>query len=136
MPSQLLRSSNAEFVPHLCNCLFIERARRLREHHFFLNLYVRLIDSFEFCDRLSKRLLVVFAQQPRFKPDLIKLFDLGMQILRWMRVPGDILFSTGAALFGWFVLGLLTGHSFKKESGNITGRIAKIESKERELELV
>jgi nitric oxide reductase subunit B len=35
-----------------------------------------------------------------------------MQILRWMRVPGDILFAIGAALFAWFVLGLLTGHSY------------------------
>jgi hypothetical protein len=32
-----------------------------------------------------------------------------------MRVPGDILFSIGAALFAWFVLGLLTGHSYSKE---------------------
>lgn len=36
-----------------------------------------------------------------------------MQTLRWMRVPGDILFSAGAALLGWFVLGLLTGHSYQ-----------------------
>jgi nitric oxide reductase subunit B len=39
-----------------------------------------------------------------------------MQALRWMRVPGDVLFSIGAALLGWFVLGLLTGHSFEKEA--------------------
>ena len=39
-----------------------------------------------------------------------------MQTLRWMRVPGDVLFAAGAALLGWFVLGLLTGHSFEKES--------------------
>jgi nitric oxide reductase subunit B len=38
-----------------------------------------------------------------------------MQMLRWMRVPGDILFAAGAALLGWFVLGLLTGHSFSKQ---------------------
>src|SRR6516165_5248897 len=38
-----------------------------------------------------------------------------MQALRWMRVPGDILFALGAVLFAWFVLGLLTGHSFQKE---------------------
>jgi nitric oxide reductase subunit B len=36
-----------------------------------------------------------------------------MQTLRWMRVPGDVLFALGAALLGWFVLGLLTGHSYK-----------------------
>lgn len=38
-----------------------------------------------------------------------------MQTLRWMRVPGDVLFSVGAALLGWFVLGLLTGHSYQDE---------------------
>ena len=38
-----------------------------------------------------------------------------MQTLRWMRVPGDILFAIGAALFAWFVFGLLTGHSYYKE---------------------
>jgi nitric oxide reductase subunit B len=35
-----------------------------------------------------------------------------MQTLRWMRVPGDIVFAIGAAFFAWFVLGLLTGHSY------------------------
>src|SRR3954447_5413366 len=39
-----------------------------------------------------------------------------MQTLRWMRVPGDILFAIGAALFAWFVLGLLTGHSLDKST--------------------
>jgi nitric oxide reductase subunit B len=38
-----------------------------------------------------------------------------MQTLRWMRVPGDILFAIGAGLFAWFVLGLLTGHSYYEE---------------------
>jgi len=38
-----------------------------------------------------------------------------MQMLRWMRVPGDVLFALGAALLGWFVLGLLTGRSFQSE---------------------
>jgi nitric oxide reductase subunit B len=36
-----------------------------------------------------------------------------MQTLRWMRVPGDILFASGALLFAWFILGLLTGHSYE-----------------------
>ena len=35
-----------------------------------------------------------------------------MQALRWMRVPGDVLFTAGAALFAWFILGLVTGHSY------------------------
>lgn len=29
--------------------------------------------------------------------------------LRWMRVPHDILFSIGAALLAWFIVGLFTG---------------------------
>ena len=53
-----------------------------------------------------------------------------MQFLRWMRVPGDVLFAVGAAMLGWFVLGLLTGHSFEKES---TRNAKAIEAEEREL---
>jgi len=52
-----------------------------------------------------------------------------MQTLRWMRVPGDILFAAGAALNGWFVLGLLTGHSYQTET-------AIPVTKEKEHELV
>jgi nitric oxide reductase subunit B len=37
-----------------------------------------------------------------------------MQALRWMRVPGDVLFAAGAAILGLFVVGLLTGHSYQK----------------------
>ena len=33
---------------------------------------------------------------------------------RWMRVPGDIVFSIGAVAFAWFVLGLMTGHSYDR----------------------
>jgi nitric oxide reductase subunit B len=38
-----------------------------------------------------------------------------MQFLRWMRVPGDILFASGAAILGLFVIGLITGHSYEKK---------------------
>jgi len=34
--------------------------------------------------------------------------------LRWMRMFGDSLFAFGAMVLGWFVLGLVTGHSFEK----------------------
>ena len=34
--------------------------------------------------------------------------------LRWMRMFGDTLFAFGALVLGWFVLGLVTGHSFDK----------------------
>jgi nitric oxide reductase subunit B len=35
--------------------------------------------------------------------------------LRWMRMFGDSLFAFGAVVLGWFVLGLVTGHSFEKQ---------------------
>jgi nitric oxide reductase subunit B len=54
-----------------------------------------------------------------------------MQTLRWFRVPGDVLFALGAALLGWFVLGLLTGHSFKMEAAPKQPEVE--ESQEREL---
>lgn len=38
-----------------------------------------------------------------------------MQELRWMRVPGDILFGIGAGLLAWFILGLFTGSSYEPE---------------------
>jgi nitric oxide reductase subunit B len=37
-----------------------------------------------------------------------------MNTLRWMRVPGDSIFALGALVLGWFVLGLVTGHSYDK----------------------
>ena len=39
-----------------------------------------------------------------------------MNSLRWMRVPGDMMFAAGAAFFAWFVLGLMTGHSLGEGS--------------------
>ncbi len=38
-----------------------------------------------------------------------------MNDLRWMRVPGDTLFAFGMVVFCWFLLGLLTGHSYAEE---------------------
>jgi nitric oxide reductase subunit B len=35
---------------------------------------------------------------------------------RWMRMFGDTLFAFGAMVLGWFVLGLVTGHSFDRRS--------------------
>jgi nitric oxide reductase subunit B len=36
--------------------------------------------------------------------------------LRWLRMFGDTLFAIGALVLGWFVLGLITGHSFDKSA--------------------
>jgi len=38
-----------------------------------------------------------------------------MEILRWMRVPGDTVFFFGAVALVIFVAGLKTGHSFRKQ---------------------
>jgi nitric oxide reductase subunit B len=54
-----------------------------------------------------------------------------MQTLRWMRVPGDILFAIGAALFAWFVLGLLTGHSYSRQGQTGTRSSTYDENEER-----
>jgi nitric oxide reductase subunit B len=58
-----------------------------------------------------------------------------MQTLRWMRVPGDILFSIGAALFAWFVLGLLTGHSYESENISDHGTPLRETTNETQAEL-
>jgi nitric oxide reductase subunit B len=36
--------------------------------------------------------------------------------LRWLRMIGDTLFAFGALVLGWFVLGLVTGHSFDQSA--------------------
>jgi nitric oxide reductase subunit B len=49
-----------------------------------------------------------------------------MQALRWLRVPGDRLFAVGVLAIGWFKLGLLTGHSFRKEGPPVeAGRVTE-----------
>ena len=35
-----------------------------------------------------------------------------MNQLRWLRMVGDTVFAAGALVLGWFVLGLVTGHSY------------------------
>src|SRR6266540_2346696 len=37
-----------------------------------------------------------------------------MNVLRWLRIPGDTIFAIGALVLGWFVLGLATGWSLEK----------------------
>ena len=38
-----------------------------------------------------------------------------MTPLKWMRVPGDILFSVGALVLAYFIVGLVAGYSFDTE---------------------
>lgn len=46
--------------------------------------------------------------------------------LRWMRMIGDTLFALGALVLGWFVLGLVTGHSYDKRAYVPEGRWEEI----------
>jgi nitric oxide reductase subunit B len=52
--------------------------------------------------------------------------------LRWMRMFGDSLFAFGAIVLGWFVLGLVTGHSFEKQEFRETAGPAHQEALEME----
>ncbi|MBE0565843.1 MAG: nitric-oxide reductase large subunit [Krumholzibacteria bacterium] len=37
-----------------------------------------------------------------------------LQALRWARLAGDVVFLSGVAALAWFMLGLLTGHSYRR----------------------
>ncbi|MCC6483591.1 MAG: nitric-oxide reductase large subunit [Armatimonadetes bacterium] len=58
-----------------------------------------------------------YARSPEF------LQSGWLPLLRWMRIPGDTIFFIGALAIGWFMVGLLTGHSFEKgrevEAGSV-----------------
>ncbi len=46
-----------------------------------------------------------------------------LQTLRWLRIPGDTIFFLGSLFIGWFMVGLLTGHSFEKEGSVVAGSV-------------
>ncbi|MFZ1685210.1 MAG: nitric-oxide reductase large subunit [Candidatus Zixiibacteriota bacterium] len=52
------------------------------------------------------------------------LYSPAMQVLKWLRVPGDIIFAVGAVVLGLFVYGLATGHSLrgKDDSAQSAGK--------------
>jgi nitric oxide reductase subunit B len=56
-----------------------------------------------------------------------------MNVLRWLRVPGDTIFAIGAVVLGWFVLGLRTGWSLERSGavapGSTEVRVAGPEAK-------
>jgi nitric oxide reductase subunit B len=61
-----------------------------------------------------------YARSPEF------LQTPTMQTLRWLRVPGDTIFAVGVLAMGWFKLGLLTGHSFRKEGReSVAGQVTE-----------
>jgi nitric oxide reductase subunit B len=43
-----------------------------------------------------------------------------MNVLKWLRAPGDTLFAVGVATLAWFVVGLKTGWSVGSPSGSAT----------------
>jgi nitric oxide reductase subunit B len=55
-----------------------------------------------------------------------------MNQLRWMRMIGDSIFALGALVLGWFVLGLVTGHSYDT-SGYVLEGEWEVRPKEAEL---
>src|SRR5262252_6041266 len=59
----------------------------------------------------------------------------GMNQLRWMRMIGDSTFALGALALGWFVLGLITGHSYEKR-GYVGEGEWQVHSEEHEEEVV
>lgn len=42
-----------------------------------------------------------------------------MDVLKWMRTPGDIVFAIGGLAIGVFMVGLLTGHSVKRTGHDV-----------------
>ncbi len=52
-----------------------------------------------------------------------------MNTLRWMRMIGDTVFALGALVLGWFVLGLVTGHSYD-DSGTVAEGEWKVRPRE------
>jgi nitric oxide reductase subunit B len=50
-----------------------------------------------------------------------------MNVLRWLRVPGDTVFAIGAIVLGWFVLGLRTGWSLEKHGAVAPGSTEVLE---------
>ena len=55
-----------------------------------------------------------------------------MQTLRWMRVPGDILFAIGAAVVRVVCAGLLTGHSYDKGQSSDRSFVARNQEEREE----
>ena len=59
-----------------------------------------------------------------------------MQTLRWMRVPGDVLFAVGFVILGWFIIGLLTGRSYKKEIPTWSAPVLEAKAEQADLATV
>jgi nitric oxide reductase subunit B len=60
------------------------------------------------------------------------LHSSGMNQLRWLRMIGDSIFALGAVVLGWFVLGLVTGHSYDDTGYVAEGQWAVREEQKQE----
>lgn len=47
------------------------------------------------------------------------LYTPTLTVIRWLRVPGDMIFAAGAVAIGVFMVGLLTGWSLKKDGRTV-----------------
>ncbi len=56
-----------------------------------------------------------------------------MNHLRWLRMIGDSIFAIGAVVLGWFVLGLVTGHSYDSKGFVSEGEWTVRDEKQPEL---
>ncbi len=65
-----------------------------------------------------------YARSPEF------LYTPVLTFIRWLRVPGDVVFAIGAAAIGVFMVGLLTGHSLKDGSRVQAGSLTADEETE------
>jgi nitric oxide reductase subunit B len=45
------------------------------------------------------------------------LYTPALTVIRWLRIPGDVIFAVGALAIGVFMVGLLTGRSLKDGGG-------------------
>ncbi len=59
------------------------------------------------------------------------LYSSALTFVRWLRVPGDVLFGLGAAAIGVFMVGLLTGWSIRKDSGASVTVPGSVEPRQR-----
>ncbi|HYO85802.1 MAG TPA: nitric-oxide reductase large subunit [Dermatophilaceae bacterium] len=56
------------------------------------------------------------------------LYTPALTVLRWLRVPGDIIFAVGALAIGVFMVGLLTGRSLRGPGGAVEqGSVTSVE---------
>jgi nitric oxide reductase subunit B len=61
-----------------------------------------------------------------------------MQVLRWLRAIGDTVFAAGVVALAWFVVGLATGWSIRKEdeSGGYGDGVGRLVGRDPQRELV